>query len=85
MAQPADATPRLARVAHSDSLLAEFVAEIRASGAAGTPLRRFVALAEAWRITRALEEARGNRTAAARALGIGRRTLYSKLAKLGLD
>jgi len=49
------------------------------------PLRDWVALAEAWRITQALREARGNRSAAARALGIGRRTLYSKMEKLGLE
>jgi len=48
-------------------------------------LRDWVALAEAWRITQALREARGNRSAAARALGIGRRTLYSKMEKLGLE
>jgi DNA-binding NtrC family response regulator len=47
-------------------------------------LREWVGLAEAWRIAHALREARGNRTAAARALGIGRRTLYSKMEKLGL-
>jgi DNA-binding NtrC family response regulator len=33
---------------------------------------------------RALREARGNRAAAARALGIGRRTLYTKMEKLGI-
>ncbi len=48
------------------------------------PLRDWVALAEAWRIAEALREARGNRAAAARALGIGRRTLYSKMERLGL-
>jgi hypothetical protein len=48
------------------------------------PLKEWVALAEAWRIAQALREARGNRSAAARALGIGRRTLYSKIEKLGL-
>jgi DNA-binding NtrC family response regulator len=48
------------------------------------PLRDWVALAEAWRIAEALRDARGNRTAAARSLGIGRRTLYSKMEKLGL-
>jgi DNA-binding NtrC family response regulator len=48
-------------------------------------LREFVDLAEAWRIQRALRECRGNRSAAARTLGIGRRTLYSKLEKLGID
>ena len=48
------------------------------------PLRDWVALAEAWRILQALRETRGNRSAAARTLGIGRRTLYSKMEKLGL-
>jgi DNA-binding NtrC family response regulator len=45
-------------------------------------LRDWVDLAEAWRITHALRACRGNRSAAARALGIGRRTLYSKMEKL---
>ena len=49
------------------------------------PLRDWVALAEAWRIARALRENRGNRSATARALGIGRRTLYTKMGKLGLE
>jgi len=49
------------------------------------PLREWVALAEAWRIAQALRQARGNRSEAARALGIGRRTLYSKMEKLGLE
>ena len=48
------------------------------------PLRDFLAIAEAWRIARALRDHRGNRSAAARALGIGRRTLYTKMEKLGL-
>ncbi len=48
------------------------------------PLRDWIALAESWRIAQALREARGNRSAAARALGIGRRTLYAKMDKLGL-
>ena len=56
----------------------------RAHGNGSLPLREWVALAEAWRISQALAEARGNRSAAARALGIGRRTLYSKIEKLGL-
>ena len=47
-------------------------------------LREFLALAEAWRIARALRDHRGNRSAAARSLGIGRRTLYTKMEKLGL-
>jgi len=47
-------------------------------------LRAFLDLAEAWRITQALKECGGNRSAAARALGIGRRTLYAKMEKLGI-
>jgi DNA-binding NtrC family response regulator len=54
-------------------------------GRAAVPLREWVALAEAWRIAQALRETRGNRSAAARTLGIGRRTLYSKMEKLGLE
>ena len=45
-------------------------------------LRAWLDLAEAWKITRTLRECRGNRSAAARALGIGRRTLYAKMEKL---
>lgn len=56
----------------------------RANGGRALPLREWVDLAEAWRIAQALREARGNRSAAARALGIGRRTLYSKMDKLDL-
>jgi DNA-binding NtrC family response regulator len=55
-----------------------------ANGGRGLPLRDWVSLAEAWRIAQALRDARGNRSSAARALGIGRRTLYSKMEKLGL-
>ena len=53
-------------------------------GGVSLPLRDWVALAEAWRIAQALRQCGGNRSAAARALGIGRRTLYSKMEKLGL-
>lgn len=45
-------------------------------------LRQWLDLAEAWKITRTLRECRGNRSAAARKLGIGRRTLYAKMEKL---
>ena len=55
-----------------------------AEGSPALPLREWLALAEAWRIARALREHRGNRSATARALGIGRRTLYPKMEKLGL-
>lgn len=47
-------------------------------------LRAWLDLAEAWRITQALRECKGNRSAAARLLGIGRRTLYAKMDKLGI-
>ncbi len=45
-------------------------------------LRVWLDLAEAWKIARTLDGCRGNRSAAARALGIGRRTLYAKMEKL---
>ena len=54
-------------------------------GGAPLSLRDWVALAEAWRIAQALSQTRGNRSAAARVLGIGRRTLYTKMEKLGLE
>lgn len=47
-------------------------------------LKAWVDLAEAYRITQALRECNGNRSAAARLLGIGRRTLYAKMDKLGI-
>ena len=47
-----------------------------------TSLRDWVDMAEAWKIRSALRECEGNRSAAARALGIGRRTLYAKMEKL---
>ncbi len=46
-------------------------------------LRAWRDLAEAYWIRRALQQSRGNRSAAARALRIGRRTLYSKMERLG--
>ena len=65
-----------------DPLFAEFLQ--RAGESRQGTLREWVDLAEAWRIARALRDCRGNRSAAARALGIGRRTLYTKMEKLGL-
>jgi DNA-binding NtrC family response regulator len=65
--------------------LAELERRARAARANGElPLREWLALAEAWRITQALRACRGNRSAAARVLGIGRRTLYAKMEKLGI-
>ncbi len=40
---------------------------------------------EATRVRRALEMARGNKSEAARALGVSRRTIYRRIAELGLD
>jgi DNA-binding NtrC family response regulator len=57
---------------------------LEGDGPAALKLRDWVRRAEAWRILQALRECRGNRSAAARSLGIGRRTLYSKMEKLGL-
>ena len=54
------------------------------NGGSAPKLRDWVSLAEAWRIRSALRQCRGNRTATARMLGIGRRTLYSKMEKLGI-
>lgn len=74
--------------AFGDELGAEFarfvchVTERR--GAEPLSLRTWLELAEIWRITSALREAGGNRSAAARALGIGRRTLYTKMDRLGI-
>ena len=48
-------------------------------------LKSWLDLAESYRITQALRQCRGNRSAAARLLGIGRRTLYAKMDKLGLS
>jgi DNA-binding NtrC family response regulator len=58
---------------------------LETEGSRALRLREWVDRAQAWRILLALRESRGNRSAAARALGIGRRTLYSKMEKLGLD
>ena len=54
------------------------------SSARPETLRAWTDLAEAYRITQALRECKGNRSAAARLLGIGRRTLYAKMDKLGI-
>jgi DNA-binding NtrC family response regulator len=71
--------------APSELRLSELEAWARRRNGGALPLRDWVALAEAWRIAQALREHRGNRSATARALGIGRRTLYTKMEKLGLE
>jgi len=60
---------------------------VNSSGEAEHPLelRKWLEQAEAWYIARTLRALKGNRSAAARALGIGRRTLYAKMQKLGIE
>jgi DNA-binding NtrC family response regulator len=65
------------------SLFAELHHRATANGARLT-LRAWLDQAETWRILQALRESGGNRSAAARSLGIGRRTLYTKMEKLGI-
>ena len=71
--------------------LEEFTRFVKHSVARGSSddgpqtLKAWIDLAEAYRITQALRECRGNRSAAARLLGIGRRTLYAKMDKLGIS
>ena len=67
-----------------DELFEKFFATAAERTGAAPNLTEWVDLAEGWRIVRALREARGNRAAAARGLGIGRRTLYTKMGKLGI-
>ena len=57
----------------------------RDNGGHAPPLKDWVDLAEAWRIVHALRHTKGNRSEAARQLGIGRRTLYTKMDKLGIQ
>ena len=85
MAQPYS-TPTLEGPTAVGSLFESFLSEaVERSGGTPPGLRDFVDLAEAWRIVHALRECRGNRSAAARQLGIGRRTLYTKMEKLGIE
>jgi DNA-binding NtrC family response regulator len=66
-----------------DLLFDGFLRQAATRNGGSTPkLRDWMNLAETWHISHALRECRGNRTAAARLLGIGRRTLYTKMEKL---
>ncbi len=76
-----DGGPRIDPGLHS--LFTAFHQRALANGERLT-LRAWLDRAEAWRILDALREAGGNRSAAARALAIGRRTLYTKMEKLGI-
>ena len=69
-----------------ESLFESLHARAAASrGQSSLRLDEWVDLTTALRITQALRDCRGNRSAAARALGIGRRTLYTKMQKLGVE
>ena len=86
MAQPAPLPAAPSHHDNLDDLFEAFLEEAAARNGGHPPgLRDWVDLAEAWRIAHALRKFRGNRTAAARALGIGRRTLYTKMEKLGIE
>lgn len=83
---PSPAAPRaIAQVLPTD--LEAIQALLDAGGDADQPLelRKWLEQAEAWYIARTLRALKGNRSAAARALGIGRRTLYAKMQKLGIE
>lgn len=85
---PIHATERTVPANHEPSLDLLFDGFLRRAsernGGSAPKLRDWVSLAEAWSIRRALHQCQGNRTATARMLGIGRRTLYSKMEKLGI-
>jgi DNA-binding NtrC family response regulator len=78
------AIPRHEQVS-CESALALWCEDLERELAIGVPLRAWMQYAEAWRIREALRQCRGNRSAAARALGIGRRTLYTKMEKLRIQ
>jgi DNA-binding NtrC family response regulator len=83
--QPAASTPASEFSASEE--LARFLqhaSRLEREGESLGTLRAWLDLAEAWRITQALRACKGNRSAAARMLGIGRRTLYSKMDKLDI-
>ena len=82
---PATAT-RTTSPDHLDEF-ARFLRDSSLEGGRANPsrsLKAWLDLAEAYRITQALRDCHGNRSAAARSLGIGRRTLYAKMDKLGI-
>ncbi|MBW2240987.1 MAG: hypothetical protein JRH01_03295 [Deltaproteobacteria bacterium] len=68
-----------------ERLFQNFFEQTSEHGGAPPALRQWTDLAEAWRILHALRQTKGNRSEAARQLGIGRRTLYTKMDKLGIE
>ncbi len=56
---------------------------VEENGGRPPDLQEWLDLVEGWRIAHVLEEEGGNLSSAARVLGLGRRTLYRRLEKLG--
>jgi two-component system response regulator AtoC len=82
-----DRTPAVELVEGELAAFAGFVEGARGVSpdtSSAVSLGKAVERAERKAITKALRRARGNRTLAARILGISRRTLYSKMAELGI-
>lgn len=69
----------------ADLFEASLAEAARLGGGRPPGLRDWVDLAEGWRIVHALRACGGNRSEAARVLGIGRRTLYAKMERLGVE
>lgn len=69
----------------ADLLEASLAEAARLGGGRPPGLRDWVDLAEGWRIVHTLRACGGNRSEAARVLGIGRRTLYAKMERLGVE
>ena len=70
---------------HPHPEFAHFVQRATQLGENPLSLKDWRDLAEVWRISQALRSCAGNRSAAARELGIGRRTLYAKMERLGIE
>jgi len=58
---------------------------VQASSPSDTGLEQAVRAAETDALVRTLQCTRGNRSAAARVLGVSRQTLYNKLKSLGIE
>jgi DNA-binding NtrC family response regulator len=73
--RPEHISPKVRRV---DALVGEIAPQ-------GSSLHEMMDDVERWILRRTLEETGGNRTAAAKKLGISREGLHKKLAKLGIQ
>ncbi len=85
MAQHEEAHTGKGAAAGSQTLIEElYGASLERASVDHLTLSEWLDAAERWRILRALRETGGNRSEAARRLGIGRRTLYSKMERLAI-